>query len=385
LGRGNFNLYFAFFELGLEILNEQGSLGYITPNNYFTSLAAKDLRKFFQESKVLRKIVDFNHLRIFKDATTYTGITFLSKSEEQSFKFLRINNLEDINKIDKLNFSKINLYDLNPKKWRLMDKKDLFNIKQIEETGVPLGKFAKIRVGIATLKDTLYFLDGKNTKGNFYIKEHSGKKYLIEKEITRKIIKISSVNSDKELIEDKRQIIFPYKLVDKTYKGISEKELSEKFPECYSYLLDIKSTLSERDKGEKPINPWYVYGRGQGLNFQGRKLLTKTFSNKPNFMTDKNGMALFCNGYAIFPEKEEDLVILKKILNSKIMDYYAKKTSVGIGGDYQCYQKNFIETFSIPLLEDNEKKRLLEEKDPKKIFSLLFEIYGLRECNGLTL
>lgn len=34
-----FNLYFAFFELGHNILTSNGKLGYITPNNYFTSLA----------------------------------------------------------------------------------------------------------------------------------------------------------------------------------------------------------------------------------------------------------------------------------------------------------------------------------------------------------
>ena len=66
-GNGNFNLYFAFFEMGLHLLNEKGMLGYITPNNYFTSLAGKDLRKFLQDRKVINRIIDFNHLKIFED------------------------------------------------------------------------------------------------------------------------------------------------------------------------------------------------------------------------------------------------------------------------------------------------------------------------------
>lgn len=36
------------------------------------------------------------------------------------------------------------------------------------------------------------------------------------------------------------------------------------------------------------------------------------------------------------------------------MDYYVKKTSVSIEGGYPCYQKNFIERFTIPNLTNDE-------------------------------
>ncbi|MDE0471336.1 MAG: N-6 DNA methylase [Ekhidna sp.] len=47
INSGAFNLYFVFFELGFKLLNDEGRLGYITPNNYFTSLSAQSLRSFF--------------------------------------------------------------------------------------------------------------------------------------------------------------------------------------------------------------------------------------------------------------------------------------------------------------------------------------------------
>jgi len=34
---GNFDLYFAFFEVGLDLLKPGGHLAYITPNTYFTT------------------------------------------------------------------------------------------------------------------------------------------------------------------------------------------------------------------------------------------------------------------------------------------------------------------------------------------------------------
>ncbi len=382
-GKGNFNLYFAFFEVGLGILKKEGKLGYITPNNYFTSLAGKDLRKFLQEKRLIERIIDFNHLRIFEDATTYTCITFLTKKDKSYFEFSKVENSDLFSRLDELTYSKINFSELNYKKWRLMNEIDFYNIKQIETIGVPLGKFADIKVGIATLKDNLYFIDGNKIKGDFFIKEYNGKEYPIEKEITRRIIKIASVNSDESIKNDKRRIIFPYIKNGKNHRLIEENEIKEKYPETYNYLLEIKEELSKRDKGKTKIPKWYAYGRGQGLNLYGKKLLTKTFSNKPNFMIDEDDYSLFCNGYAIFPNNEEDLIILKKILNSDLMNYYARKTSVEIEGDYQCYQKNFIESFSIPKLSKEEKEFLIKEDNMNKITDFLIKIYNLKKVRGL--
>lgn len=49
---GTFNLYFAFFELGYKLLSPKGKLGFITPNNYFTSLAGYTLRQYFSQKKM---------------------------------------------------------------------------------------------------------------------------------------------------------------------------------------------------------------------------------------------------------------------------------------------------------------------------------------------
>lgn len=62
---GRYNLYFAFFELGLRILNPNGKLGYITPNNYFTSLSGESPRAFFRQERSIYRIVDFNATKVF--------------------------------------------------------------------------------------------------------------------------------------------------------------------------------------------------------------------------------------------------------------------------------------------------------------------------------
>ena len=64
--KGNFNLHFPFFALGVRLLKKEGKLGYISPNNYFTSLAAEPLRKYLQQNNLLSRILDFGCLQILK-------------------------------------------------------------------------------------------------------------------------------------------------------------------------------------------------------------------------------------------------------------------------------------------------------------------------------
>lgn len=45
-----------------------------------------------------------------------------------------------------------------------------------------------------------------------------------------------------------------------------------------------RKDLDSRDKGKGARQGWYAYGRTQGLNKYGKKLLFPTFANKPKFM-----------------------------------------------------------------------------------------------------
>ena len=93
---GTFNLYFVFFELGCKLLSPKGKLGYITPNNYFTSLAGLSLRRYFLQKKCLNKIVDFRHKKVF-DAQTYTAISFANTQSNDSILYDKIKNEQPCN------------------------------------------------------------------------------------------------------------------------------------------------------------------------------------------------------------------------------------------------------------------------------------------------
>ena len=71
-----------------------------------------------------------------------------------------------------------------------------------------------------------------------------------------------------------------------------------------------------------------------------------------------------------------DLKILEKILNSKVMDYYISNTSYCIEGGYYCYQKKYIEKFSIPHLSETDEQ-IISALSGSQLDGFLWRLYGL--------
>ena len=80
-------------------------------------------------------------------------------------------------------------------------------------------------------------------------------------------------------------------------KGILFRDITTliKNEKAFSETID---QIIERSK-KTILNPFYQYGRSQGLNKFGIRLLTPTFSQKPNFLIVKEKDSLYCNGYGI--------------------------------------------------------------------------------------
>ncbi len=384
---GTYNLYFAFFELGLKILNEDGKLGYITPNNYFTSLSGEPLRRFFQENKSIYKIVDFDATKVF-DVQTYTAITFLNKEKNVSIMYDRIERGETpSNFLSDINCTPNKYSDLSEKKWRLLCGNERQNIKNIENQGQTLGELMNICVGIATLKDDVYFIDPIKEDEEFYYIEKKTGNYKIEKELTKPLVKISDMKEMCDVRKNKRRIIFPYKSERGKATPIDEKEMEHKYPFCYKYLLSVKEILVGRGKGKHSYSPFYVYGRTQGLNRFGARIYTPTFSLKPRFLFDIKEDGFFTNGYGMYFKaeslfgnpiaKKENVDVLLKIINSCVMDYYVTKTSVAIEGGYPCYQKNFIERFTIPNMTESQISELRDLTNSDDINRFVCDMYHI--------
>lgn len=361
---GSFSTAMLFLVAGYRLLSSSGCLGYITQNNLFTSLAGVEVRRFLSSAECIKRIVSFGHAKVFENASAYTCLIFVSPRRTQAFEYGRLFRNVNSTSLNAVKMSRIAHSTLNPSKWRLVTEEHTHNIKRLETQGTPLGTLCTLRVGFATLKDKVYFVRGDNSSVTG--EGPDGSLMDIEPEITRPAIKIAEFDHETDLIGNCRRIIFPYERSNGKYRALTEDVLLKKFPHCYKYLQLWRQHLGTRDKGLRKIEPWYAWGRTQCMDAPAPKLLTKTFSDHPNFLYDSTE-SLFCNGYAVFPKTPESslfeprypLRVVQAILDSAIMDYYLRLTSFQIEGDYQCYQKNFIERFAIPVFSEKEQEMVL--------------------------
>lgn len=370
---GTVNVFYAFIEHAINNLEEGGQLGYIVPNNFLTIKSACDLRGYIQERKLLRKVIDFKDNMVFKPVRTYSCILILSKECNDTFSYAVMKPAENIEQqLKEQTFEQMKIERLRKSGWNLVDGSTQENIDKIEGQFTSIKEF--IKTGIATLRDGIYLVE-KDEKG--YYKVCAGKRIDIEPEIVRPIYKVSDLKMAKNLIEARKFIIFPYEQKNSGYSLIEEERLRKYCPGTYEYLLSQRAELDTRDNGKENPNGWYAYGRTQGLKVQGKKLLFPTFSSEPRFQYVQDENALFCNGYAISENEQYDLHFLEKILNSSIMNYYVRKTSYSIEGGYYCYQKKYIENFSIPFFSQNEVE-MIERMNQKTANKFLEEKYQLK-------
>ncbi|MGX3098646.1 HsdM family class I SAM-dependent methyltransferase [Helicobacter sp. 23-1046] len=349
---GVFNIFYAFIELGIKFLKPNGFLSYIVPNNFFTISAAKTLRDFIEP--YLCELIDFKDNMIFKPTRTYNAIITLTHNENNHIKYTDIEKTSNIqHRLNNITYKMLDKNDIFADKWRFLDFSVEENIKKIENQFFVLKPF--INTGIATLKDEVYRVD---FDGEIFFKKFNGKKYIIDFQLIKPIYKIPEIKNSKQ----NGYFIFPYTIKNNVAVIIDEATMQNKFSNTYNYLLARKYELDLRDKGKTNPVSWYAYGRTQGLNKYGKKLLFSTFGAKPSFMLIEDKTALFCNGYAVFENDIIELEILQKVLNSRLVEYYIKHTSYQIEGGYYCYQKKYLEKFSIPYFDSKEKEFLLKAK-----------------------
>jgi hypothetical protein len=375
---GNPDLYIPFFEIGLKNINKNGILGYITVNSFFKSVNARELRKYLQTNKYELSIIDFGDEKLFESKSAYTCICFLAK-EKSEYLLFKKETSKTLEKNGLEKFNKIPFKDLDFQRgWLINNKQIVENIKRIESAGESLGDKYKIKNGIATLSNDIYIFKPIAENENYYTLIRNGKKFEIEKGICRDIIKPNILKYEHEIESIKEKLIYPYTNGITPLSLMKEEQLKSNFPNTYEYLSFHKDDLQKRDKGNGDYGAWYAFGRTQALTDKGYKLLFPYMAKDPHFVfTDQKEMMIYC-GYAIFNESVEELKILKRILESKVFDYYMKNTSKPYSSGYLSYAKNYVKNFGICELTKNDRYFLSNGATKDEVDDFLIEKYNIQ-------
>lgn len=373
----NYNIYYAFVEMALSLLAEEGVVLYLLPNYLLKIKSAQRLRQIIIENSAFDTIVDFGPYKMFSGVDTYSMLLKLTKNSKQVRFKTADKEHNTINTLQTLSWTTKDITSDDVETINLTTPSEDKFIQAVQGQEFSLD----ISTGIATQKDKLYLIDKKIVDKNGqikFLKEFNNKQYEIENDLVVKIIKGSGASKSANIKE--QYIIYPYQLNSGNPSLINLEKLKDSYPKTYTYFVDCKRELLKRS-GNFHENDWYRYGRSQALTKFMPKIVFPTNTQHPQFkyFQDK---ALFYNGYAVYGLKyqnltDSDMKCITKILNSEIVDRFMHLTSYYIGGGYVSYQKKYLSKVTIPLLTKKQKDRLINLNDKEEINSLLYSAYGI--------
>ncbi len=335
---GKYDLYYLFIELGIRLLKTDGYFGMIVPNKFFQTQAARKLRAFLSSEKLLNTIMDFGEEQLFADATNYSCILLLRKSENESVRYVRA--LKDMTVVESYN---VPVERLTDEPWNFGRQSTQSIFSKMEKTGIPLSEIAaRFGTGVQSGADRILIVDSSTAK-------------MLEKQIVRAVYRGRDVRRY-VLALDAKQIIFPYIKKGNAFAVLDEKGFKSQYPKTHSYLAAHKKELTNRVWFGK--SPTDISGKWYGLmymdspqSFSAPHLLTPSLSNKSNFALGND--SLFVTGTAgvtsvIFKDKlPESILYCLAILNSSLLSLYVVNHSPVFQGGYRKFSAPYLKKLPI--------------------------------------
>ncbi len=415
---GNVDIYVVFLEKSSSLLTENGMLGFIVPHKFFNSAYGKNLRKYLSERKLLIKILHFEDYQVFKNASTYTCLLFLRKSENKKVAVSKINPRKFTPlSIVEIKYDLIDISIFSEKDWNIQSKRAI----QILERFKHLPTLEKITTNIfqgpKSGADNVFILRLLGEKGNELLccSEVLKEEIYLEKELLKTYVKGKFINRYNINKSENEVTIYPYdddgKLLDITY-------IKDLYPLIYKYLNEakIKRILLDRERGRFK-STWWQYSRPQNMKIVfNKKILTPFNAFYNSFAYDEKGDFVFSAGvsgaYGILLKDESKITnhSLLGILNSQIVFFIIKNISTCLRGGYYSFENKYLKKLPIPVLEKDvmdvfnkiehfvieiieHKTNILKAKTPQEktalqrqidatdaqIDKLVYELYGLSE------
>lgn len=366
---GNVDLYIPFYQLGMELLKPAGKLGYISPNTFLQSVNGRGLRNYIRDKRPSARIINFKGEQKFQGITSYTCVVLLSMDHNSKIEYAICNG----NYLEECHYTK---YDISTyadnQTWRFGNRDVDRLIYKIEHQPNKLDDYG-IRNGLATLCNDLFFFTSDKEDAEYYYRTYNEKSYKIEKKICIDVAKPNIMRSEIDLIKKGEKAIFPYE----NGSVIPEKKMQLAYPCTYAFLKEYKKKLDSRDKGKTDNYPaWYAYGRTQGMNNTGLKVLVPYMADRGVAIISEQEDLLFYCGYAVFAKDERTLLLLKYFIESDVFWFYIRMTSKPYSKGFMALAKNYIKNFGIPSLTNNEEETVLtlpsEERE-----KFIAELYNL--------
>lgn len=335
---GNYDIYVIFIEKGLQLLGENGRLGFICPHKFFNAKYGEGVRSVVAEGRHLSHVVHFGDQQVFPGATTYTCLLFLDKAGVDECRYHKVGDLTEWRENNSVSQGGILANQITSAEWNFSVGNGAALIQRLHKIETKLGHISDIFVGLQTSADEIYIVPV-----NANIEDGLTKPLLLTGELAAYATPTSSA-----------RLIFPYEVSDDKAKLYPQDVMMAAYPKGWEYLNKHRQELRNRERGKWRHKQWYAFGRSQNLTqMDGEKLIIQVTAQKPTVLYDVTGLYMTGGGSGPFygirsTESTISNIFLLGVLNSALFGWIVKAQSTNLRGGYIKFSKQYIE--SVPII-----------------------------------
>lgn len=372
--KGTSDIYTYFYELGFNVLKDNGVLSYITSNKYTRAGYGEALREFLLKNVKFLEYTDLNGIKVFDSATVDTSILCFekSKSKDNKFKYLALSN--EILKTCAYNiglykdFAEFSQNSLSKESFTFSDENTSALKAKIERIGTPLKEWYGLNIyrGILTGYNEAFIITTE--KRNEIL---ANCKDEAEKERTAKLIR--------KMLRGRDIKRYSYEWAGLWVIGTfpSLKIDIEQYPALKQYLSQFLPRIEQ--SGEKGCRKKTSNKRFETQDniayyeeFEKEKIVYPETTQGAYFVYDNKGIFLEKTAFFIVCE---NLKYLLGLLSSNLITYYYKNFSQGckLGTKGYQYNKHALENLPIPKI-NSKNQNIVDE-----LINLVDEILKAKE------
>ena len=368
------DIYCLFYERGMQLLKDRGSLCYITSNKWMRAGYGEATRNFFANKTNPKLLIDFAGEKIFESATVDTNILLLEKAKNAGKTRSCVAQKGCRNNLSL--FIQQYASDCAFKSsgsWVILSPIEQSIKNKIERIGTPL-------------KDW-------NIQINYGVKTGCNEAFIIDEEKRENILKNCKSEAERKRTDELIRPILRGRDIKRygyhfaglyliaSHNGIPEKNIPrvdiEDYPAVKAHLDKYWDKISVRaDQGDTPYNLRscaYMDDFSKQKIVWGNLGLTAGFAHASEnmFVNAPCSMITPFNGY------------LLAILNSKLGDWYIRQLGVTRNGGYFEYKPMFVSQLPVPRLSQAEQSDIIADiknsPTPEAAELTIFNLYALSE------
>jgi len=372
---GRFDIYVPFIERGVDWLNPNGKLGYITQNRFMNRNYGQEIRRILLDEVKLDTIIDFgDYDEMFDIATNYPCIFVAEKESTNSNEFNFITFADAIH-----NYTVTEVVDALERgshSWIRTHRLNQANLTT--DTWSPAKVIASdtiedVKDGEAKELGDLYdatqgcTIGGDGGEDIYVMSQQEAQEEDLEEELLKRVLKGGDIEKWAEPTQE-RFLLYPY-----DERGNVED--IEKHPNANEYLSTYKEMLESRHLDGKIITErnkqWYELWRPRDADILNKsKIVTPRLSTKNRFAVDLAGNYLLDSAVGIECPTEHHKYLLG-FLNSSWTQLYVSSESTYVQNRYWNYSQTVVE--SLPIIPPNNAESSEEYDEISEGVELLIE------------